>query len=323
MGCSDGEAVINAKHGRTRQSRRGRSSNSPTCACSNSRRWPTCSPCRSRSPRRTLRRRVDAARRAPYRIRGALGERARRPRPGRNGNRKKKKLDPNDAVVEVDDPPGVPVDGGDLTRNIDYARPQPPGRTTSYKLAYWGRIFYPLNVLVLAFSRGAVRVGGQLRTKADSRKLCTCSSAWRSRSATTFFQKTVVSMGAVYNFNLALVKRVTPSLLLARPRRSVSLPTQRVGEVCFRGASVGRDSSTPVPAPYARPRSMNRTPCGFFLSTAFVISTRTRGVPECHRAARLSPKPGSMESNPEFCRARRSSVSTARRGAIASRPFRI
>jgi lipopolysaccharide export system permease protein len=97
----------------------------------------------------------------------------------------------------------------DLARNIDYMHRnrQDAG---GYERAYWGRIFYPLNVLVLAlcavpFAFGALRTGGLGKRLFIGMTLAITYY---------FFQSAVVSMGAVYNFNLA-VANALPSLLLA------------------------------------------------------------------------------------------------------------
>jgi len=97
----------------------------------------------------------------------------------------------------------------DLSRNIDYMHRNRQD-ASSYERAYWGRIFYPLNVLVLAFCAvpfafGALRTGGLGKRLFIGMALAI---------GYYFFQSAVVSMGAVYNFNLA-VANALPSLLLA------------------------------------------------------------------------------------------------------------
>ena len=97
----------------------------------------------------------------------------------------------------------------DLSRNIDYMRHNRQD-SSGYERAYWGRIFYPLNVLVLAFCAvpfafGALRTGGLGKRLFIGMALAI---------SYYFFQSAVVSMGAVYNFNLALANAL-PSLLLA------------------------------------------------------------------------------------------------------------
>ena len=97
----------------------------------------------------------------------------------------------------------------DLARNIAYMRRNHQD-ASSYERAYWGRVFYPLNVLVLAFCAvpfafGALRSGGLGKRLFLGMALAI---------GYYFFQSAVVSMGAVYNFNLA-VANALPSLLLA------------------------------------------------------------------------------------------------------------
>ena len=95
----------------------------------------------------------------------------------------------------------------DLSRNIAYMQRNHQD-ASSYERAYWGRIFYPLNVLVLAFCAvpfafGALRTGGKRLFIGMALAICYY-----------FFQSAVVSMGTVYNFNLA-VANALPSVLLA------------------------------------------------------------------------------------------------------------
>jgi len=96
----------------------------------------------------------------------------------------------------------------DLTRNIDYMQRNHQD-ASSYERAYWARVFYPLNVLVLAFCAvpfafGALRTGGMGKRLFLGMALAITYY---------FFQSAVVSMGAVYNFNLALANAM-PSVLL-------------------------------------------------------------------------------------------------------------
>ncbi len=97
----------------------------------------------------------------------------------------------------------------DLQRNIDYMQRNRQD-ATSYQLAYWARIFYPLNVLVLAFCAVPFAFGS-LRTGGLGKRLF---MGMALAITYYFFQRSVVSMGAVYNFNLAVVNAL-PSLLLA------------------------------------------------------------------------------------------------------------
>jgi lipopolysaccharide export system permease protein len=97
----------------------------------------------------------------------------------------------------------------DLTRNIEYNRRNLQD-ATSFERAYWSRVFYPLNVLVLAFCAvpfafGALRTGGLGKRLFIGIALAI---------SFYFFQSAVVSVGAVYNFNLAIANAL-PSLLLA------------------------------------------------------------------------------------------------------------
>ena len=97
----------------------------------------------------------------------------------------------------------------DLARNRDDMQRNRQDATT-YRRAYWARIFYPLNVLVLAFCAVPFAFG-QLRTGGLGKRLFFGMTLAISYY---FFQKSVVSMGAVYNFNLAIANAL-PSLLLA------------------------------------------------------------------------------------------------------------
>ena len=97
----------------------------------------------------------------------------------------------------------------DLARNIDYMRRNHQD-ASSYERAYWGRIFYPFNVLVLAFCAVPFAFGA-LRTGGLGKRLFVGMALSVSYY---FFQSAVVSMGAVYNMNLAWANAL-PSLLLA------------------------------------------------------------------------------------------------------------
>lgn len=119
----------------------------------------------------------------------------------------KSQLDPNVLAVSMIHPEYLSM--ADLQRNIDYMNRNRQDATT-YKVAYWGRIFYPLNVLVLAFCAVPFAFGS-LRTGGLGKRLFMGMALAISYY---FFQKSVVSMGAVYNFNLAVVNAL-PSLLLA------------------------------------------------------------------------------------------------------------
>ena len=119
----------------------------------------------------------------------------------------KSALDPNVLAVSMIHPEYLSMN--DLARNIDYMQRNRQDSTT-YRLAYWARIFYPLNVLVLAFCAVPFAFG-QLRTGGLGKRLFFGMTLAISYY---FFQKSVVSMGAVYNFNLAIANAL-PSLLLA------------------------------------------------------------------------------------------------------------
>ena len=119
----------------------------------------------------------------------------------------KSALDPNVLAVSMIHPEYLSM--SDLARNIDYMNRNRQDATT-YKVAYWGRIFYPLNVLVLAFCAVPFAFAS-LRTGGLGKRLFIGMALAISYY---FFQKSVVSMGAVYNFNLAVVNAL-PSLFLA------------------------------------------------------------------------------------------------------------
>lgn len=97
----------------------------------------------------------------------------------------------------------------DLNRNIGYMRHNRQDAST-YLRAYWTRVFYPLNVLVLAFCAVPFAFG-TLRTGGMGKRLFIGIIMAISYY---FFQSAVVSMGVVYNFNLALANAL-PSLMLA------------------------------------------------------------------------------------------------------------
>jgi len=101
------------------------------------------------------------------------------------------------------------LSASDLSRNIDYMRRNHED-ASRYERAYWGRVFYPFNVLVLAFCAvpfafGALRTGGLGKRLFLGMALAITYY---------FFQSAVVSMGAVYNMNLAWANAL-PSMLLA------------------------------------------------------------------------------------------------------------
>jgi lipopolysaccharide export system permease protein len=119
----------------------------------------------------------------------------------------KSQLDPDVLAVSMIHPEYLSM--SDLQRNIDYMNRNRQDATT-YKVAYWGRVFYPLNVLVLAFCAVPFAFGS-LRTGGLGKRLF---MGMVLAISYYFLQKSVVSWGAVNNFNLAAVNAL-PSLLLA------------------------------------------------------------------------------------------------------------
>lgn len=116
-------------------------------------------------------------------------------------------LDPNVLAVSMIHPEYLSM--RDLQRNIEYMQRNRQAATT-YQRAFWTRVFFPLNVLVLAFCAvpfafGTLRTGG-----AGKRLFIGIVIA----ISFYFFQIAVVNMGVVYNFNLALANAL-PSLILA------------------------------------------------------------------------------------------------------------
>ena len=119
----------------------------------------------------------------------------------------KSALDPNVLAVSMIHPEYLSA--GDLSRNIEYMRRNRQDAST-YELAYWNRIFYPLNVLVLAFCAVPFAFG-TLRTGGLGKRLFIGMALAISYY---FFQRAVVNLGPIYNFNLALANAL-PALLLA------------------------------------------------------------------------------------------------------------
>ena len=119
----------------------------------------------------------------------------------------KSALDPNVLAVSMIHPEYLSAN--DLSRNIDYMHRNRQD-ASSYELAYWNRIFYPLNVLVLAFCAVPFAFGA-LRTGGLGKRLFIGMSLAISYY---FFQHAVVNLGPIYNINLALANAM-PSLLLA------------------------------------------------------------------------------------------------------------
>jgi len=115
-------------------------------------------------------------------------------------------LDPRVLPLSIEHPEYMAT--RDLARNIDYLERNQQDAST-YKRAYWARIFYPLNVLVLAFCAvpfafGALRTGG-LGKRLFLGMVLAVSYA--------FLQQSIVSVGAVYGFDMALTN-VLPSIVL-------------------------------------------------------------------------------------------------------------
>ena len=197
----DGEAVINAKHGRTRQSKDG-----PVVELADVRvfEFTPVGQLLALSIAKTATHlngewTLHDVRRTEFEGRSAKSTTTEQ-------TQWKSALDPNVLSVSMIHPEYLSM--GDLTRNIDYMNRNRQD-ATSYKLAYWGRIFYPLNVLVLAFCAVPFAFGS-LRTGGLGKRLFIGMALAISYY---FFQKSVVSMGAVYNFNLAMVNAL-PSLFL-------------------------------------------------------------------------------------------------------------
>jgi lipopolysaccharide export system permease protein len=115
-------------------------------------------------------------------------------------------LDPNVLAVSMIHPEYLSA--SDLSRNIDYMHRNRQD-ASSYELAYWNRIFYPLNVLVLAFCAVPFAFG-TLRTGGLGKRLFIGMALAISYY---FFQRAVVNLGPIYNFNLALANALPATLL--------------------------------------------------------------------------------------------------------------
>ncbi len=97
----------------------------------------------------------------------------------------------------------------DLSRNIDYLRANDQN-ADSYLIAWWGRLFYPLNVLllvlaVLPMAFGSLRAGGLGKRIFIGVLL---AIAW------FFLQRALVSVATVYGIT-AWLANLTPAVLLA------------------------------------------------------------------------------------------------------------
>lgn len=98
----------------------------------------------------------------------------------------------------------------DLSRNIAYLERNGQD-SRGFREAFWARLFYPLNILVLAFCAlpfafGALRSGGLSKRLFIGIVLAI---------GFYFLQRAVVSMGAVYGVSPALANLLPPLLLIA------------------------------------------------------------------------------------------------------------
>lgn len=98
----------------------------------------------------------------------------------------------------------------DLSRNIAYLERNGQD-SRNFREAFWSRVFYPLNILVLAFCAlpfafGALRSGGLSKRLFIGIVLAI---------GFYFLQRAVVSMGAVYGLSPALANLLPPTLLIA------------------------------------------------------------------------------------------------------------
>ncbi|HEX6833392.1 MAG TPA: LPS export ABC transporter permease LptG [Rudaea sp.] len=198
----DGETVINAKHGRTRSTKEG-----PTVELQDVRvfEFTPEGQLRALSHAKTATHtegdwKLHDVRRTEFEGTSAKSTTSEQ-------TQWKSALDPNVLAVSMIHPEYLSAN--DLSRNIDYMRRNRQDAST-YELAYWARIFYPLNVLVLAFCAvpfafGALRTGGLGKRLFIGMALAI---------SYYFFQRAVVNLGPIYNFNLALANAM-PSLLLA------------------------------------------------------------------------------------------------------------
>ncbi|WP_440225614.1 LPS export ABC transporter permease LptG [Dokdonella sp. MW10] len=98
----------------------------------------------------------------------------------------------------------------DLARNIAYFERNGQD-SRAFREAYWGRLFYPLNVLVLAFCAlpfafGALRSGGLAKRLFLGVILAI---------GFYFLQRAVVNLGSVYGFSPVVANLIPPVLLVA------------------------------------------------------------------------------------------------------------
>jgi lipopolysaccharide export system permease protein len=96
----------------------------------------------------------------------------------------------------------------DLSRNIFYLERNKQDAST-FRQAYWERLFYPVSVLALAFCAvpfafGALRSGGLAKRLFIGMVLALCFY---------FAQRAIVNMGAVYGVHPAIANLIPPTLL--------------------------------------------------------------------------------------------------------------
>lgn len=116
-------------------------------------------------------------------------------------------LDPDVLAVSMIHPEYLSA--ADLARNIDYLRRNRQD-AAPYLRAFWGRVFYPINVLVLTFCSVPFAFG-TLRTGGLGKRLFLGIAL---AIGYYFLQSAVVSMGAVYNFDLAVANALPSALLV-------------------------------------------------------------------------------------------------------------
>jgi len=96
----------------------------------------------------------------------------------------------------------------DLSRNIFYLERNKQDAST-FRQAYWERLFYPISVLALAFCAvpfafGTLRSGGLAKRLFIGMVLALCFY---------FAQRAIVNMGAVYGVHPAVANLIPPILL--------------------------------------------------------------------------------------------------------------
>lgn len=115
-------------------------------------------------------------------------------------------LDPRMLALSIVQPAYLSI--SDLRKNIRYLKRNQQD-ASGFEIAYWDRLFWPFNVLVLVvcalpFAFGALRSGGMGKRIFIGMVL---AIAWN------FLQRSLVNVGAVYGLNLAL-STVLPALLM-------------------------------------------------------------------------------------------------------------